>query len=64
MRLSHALTEAARYLAEHAEYRLIDASDGDLSKVPAWVFEAVAKPEPVDVAEPVTIDDDEDNDER
>ena len=59
MRLSHALTEAARYLAEHEEYRLIDASDGDLSRVPAWVFEAVVKPEPV--AEPVTVGDDVDD---
>lgn len=63
LRLSHAVTAAGEWLAEHAEYRLIDASDGDLSKVPAWVFEAVAEPEPVDVAEPVTVGDDFSDDE-
>ena len=56
MRFGHAWRVAAEYLAEHEEYRLIDASDGDLSKVPAWVFEAVVvEPKPA----PVTVGDDE-----
>lgn len=39
VRLDHAKQIAAAYLAAHDRTRLIDASDGDLSRIPAWVLE-------------------------
>lgn len=47
VRHGHALRAAEEYIADNSEksWRLIDASDGDLSKVPAWVLESAVAPE-------------------
>lgn len=46
LRLSHARQAAADWLTDHEGYRLIDCSDGDLSKISAWALEEPRAPEP------------------
>lgn len=42
LRLGHARQLAQERIAEHEHaYHLVDCSDGDLSRIPAWVFEPV-----------------------
>jgi len=57
--LAHALRRAASYADSDRQtiYEIIDCADGDLSRVPAWVWqppEALLPPEPE--PEPVTGD--------
>jgi hypothetical protein len=54
LRLAHARRAAVAYCAEHDGYQVIDASDGDLTKIPAWVFEPVIAPAPAPAS--ATID--------
>ena len=59
LRLAHALRRAASYADSDRQtiYEIIDCADGDLSRVPAWVWqppEALLPPEPE--PEPVTGD--------
>jgi hypothetical protein len=70
LRLAHAQRAAAQWLAEHQGYRLIDCSDGDLSKIPEWALVAPPDPDPApalvardpdDLGDDLDRDDGEDN---
>jgi hypothetical protein len=52
-RLAAARQAAAEWLEEHEGYHLIDCSDGDLSRIPAWVMEEPKAPAPP--AQPETV---------
>lgn len=67
IRLAHARREAAAKLTDKEGYKLLELSDGDLSKLPAFLTTPIVVPEPeprVDINELEEDDHDEDRDDE